>query len=115
MLNPEEVARAYFACMLAGDPAVVELFADDAVLCGLGRRIEGRTAVREFYERAIADAAPQPRVTMLLADAQHAVAELWIGLADGSEMHVLDLFDVTDGQIQSLTYFVADHPARGSE
>ena len=41
--------------MSAGDPAVVELFGDDAELVGLGQRVHGIDAIRTFYERSIAD------------------------------------------------------------
>lgn len=103
----QELARSYFERMQAGDPKVVELFADDAVLVGLGRRIEGIDAVRAFYERSIAEAGPQPRVEMLVGGDDRALAEIRIALRDG-ELHVVDLFEAREGKITSLTYFVAD-------
>lgn len=106
-MSAEELARTYFERMQAGDPSVVELFADDAVLVGLGRRVEGIDAVRAFYERSIAEAGPQPRVELLVGDGDRALAEIRITLRDG-ELHVVDLFEARDGRIASLTYFLAD-------
>lgn len=106
-MTAEELARTYFERMQASDVSVVELFAEDAALVGLGRRVEGIAAIRAFYERSIAEAAPQPRVEMLLAEGDRAVAELRIALADG-ELHVVDLFEARDGKIGTLTYFLAD-------
>ncbi len=58
--EPKTVAESYFACMRAGDVAVVDLFHEDAVLRGLGFRKQGREQIREFYAGAIAGARPSP-------------------------------------------------------
>lgn len=36
--------------------------------------------------------------------------EIRISLTDGSALHVLDLFVVNHGLIDSLNYFISDHP-----
>ena len=109
--GPADVARAYFACMRAGDLAVVDLFHDDAVLKGLGQVTRGRDAIRAFYTGAIQEGRPQPGEPLaLLSDASQAFAQIEIRLGDGSVVHAVDLFEVEDGRIRSLTYFIADHP-----
>lgn len=108
----EKVVREYFSRMQAGDKDVYELFHDDAVLNGLGRRTTGRKAIREFYSRAIDEGAPQPRLAgPLLREGNRVAGEIHIGLADGTALHVMDLFEVEAGRIRSLTYFLASEPA----
>ena len=109
--SAEDVVRAYFARMQAGDRNVHELFHEDAVLNGLGRRRTGREAIRRFYGRAIDEGAPQPRlVGPLLGDGSRVAAEIHIDLTDGQTLHVMDLFDVEAGRIRCLTYFLAQAP-----
>ena len=45
----------------------------------------------------------------LLVSGSRVAAEIRIQLADGTSMHVVDLFHVEDELIRTLTYFVADH------
>ena len=98
--------------MRAGDTGVADLFREDGFLLGLGMRTQGREAIRAFYTKSIATGGPQPRPAgPLLGDANRVAAEIFIDLADGTTMHVVDLFVVKDGLIQSLNYFVADEPA----
>ena len=108
--QPEQVVRNYFSRMLDRDPAVVDLFHDDASLVGLGGVKRGKAEIREFYEGTISGASPAPAlVGDLLVAGPRVGAEIDIALANGSTVHVLDLFVVEDGLIRSLTYFVADH------
>ena len=111
MSAAREVVEAYFAHMRAGDVEVAELFRDDAQLIGLGTVVRGRPAIRQFYEESIRSGRPQPAlVGDLMVDGQRVAAELHIGLAGDSTLHVVDLFEVDGESIVSLTYFVADHP-----
>ena len=111
MSGPADVAKEYFARMRAGDLRVLELFHDDAVLKGLGQVTVGRDAIRAFYTSAIENGRPQPSEPIsLLADAGRAFAEVNIRLGDGGSVHAVDLFEVEDGRIRTLTYFIADHP-----
>jgi len=108
--DPEAVVQEYFARVRAGGDGVADLFHDDGRLVGLGAVVEGRAAITAFYAGAVEDARPAPRLLgPLLVNGDRVAAEIAIGLADGSELHVCDLFEVTDGRIRSLTYFVADH------
>mgnify|MGYP002525254029 CR=1 FL=1 len=58
--TPESIAREYFARIRARNLDVSKLFCEDAVLLGLGDRVRGRQALRDFYGAAIRDARPTP-------------------------------------------------------
>jgi hypothetical protein len=109
--SPAEVAEGYFACMRNGDAGVAELFHEDARLVGLGTIVSGRPAIAEFYGQAIRNASPAPRpVAPLAVEGNRVLAEVYIDLANGITMHVIDLFEIDGELIRSLTYFVSDHP-----
>ena len=109
--SPSEVAESYFNCMRNGDAGVAQLFHEDARLVGLGTIVRGRPAIAEFYGHSIRNASPAPRPAAPLAvEGNRVLAEVFIDLANGVTMHVVDLFEVDDGLIRSLTYFVSDHP-----
>lgn len=109
-VGPEEVVHAYFACMRSGGAGVADLFHEHGRLVGLGAVVEGCAAIATFYAGAVEGARPAPRLLgPLLVAGERVVAEIAIGLADGTELHVCDLFEVADGRIRSLTYFVAEH------
>jgi hypothetical protein len=109
--TPTETAEAYFACMRNGDTGVAAQFHEDAKLIGLGTIISGRAAIAEFYTQSIRNASPAPRPAAPIAvEGNRVLAEVYIDLANGITMHVIDVFVVDDGLIRSLTYFVSDHP-----
>jgi len=109
MMAAEDVAKEYFRRMQAGEP-VVQLFAEDAELIGLGSRVSGRDAIGHFYAQARRDSSPRPEVLALVADGGRVLAEAYIHLASGERMHVVDRFEVEGDLIRSLTYFTADYP-----
>ena len=110
-MTPEQVVEAYFARMREHDLEVVKLFHDDAVLLGLGMRVTGHEAIREFYERAIAGGGPQPRPAgPLLSDGRRVAAEIHIDLSNGTTLHVVDMFHIENGRIRMLNYFTAEEP-----
>jgi hypothetical protein len=111
MSRPEVVAREYFVRMQARDLSVVDLFDDDAVLRGLGDRIEGKPGLRDFYREAIENRGPEPDHLILISEGSRVAAEIEIRLLDGQTAHAIDLFEIEDGQIRTLTCFTADHPA----
>jgi hypothetical protein len=106
----EDVAKEYFRRMQAGEP-VVQLFAEDGELIGLGSRVSGRKSIGEFYAQARRDSSPRPEVLTLFADGARVLAEAYIHLANGDRMHVVDRFEVEGDLIRSLTYFTAEYPA----
>lgn len=108
----KKIAERYFACMKAGDLAVLDLFADDALLQGLGMRKQGRAEIEAFYSGVIAGARPSPSPAgPLLGEGNRALAEVVIELGDGTKIPAIDVFIVEGGRIQSLTYYIADIPA----
>ena len=110
-IDAKSVVSEYFSRVRARDIGVVDLFHDEAVLCGLGARRSGRGEIFDFYRNTIERAGPVPReVGPLLSDGRRVAAEIRIGLSDGASVHVIDLFVVEAGRIQSLTYFLASHP-----
>ncbi len=110
--TPEKVAREYFSRVRARDLGVVDLFSEDAVLLGLGARVHGRAAIREFYSKSISDAGPTPSEPIaLFSEAGRVFAEVYIQLNDGTKIHAIDVFEVEAGLIRSLLYFIADYPA----
>ena len=109
--SPGEVAEAYFTCMRNGDTAVAALFHEDAQLVGLGTIVSGRATIAEFYTQSIRNASPAPRAAAPIAvEGDRVLAEVYIDLANGITMHVVDLFEIDGDLIRSLTYFVSDHP-----
>ena len=97
--------------MRNGDAGVAELFNDDARLVGLGTIVSGRPAIAEFYAQSIRNASPTPKPAAPLAvEGNRVLAEVYIDLANGITMHVIDLFEIDGDLIRSLTYFVSDHP-----
>ncbi len=108
--SPSDTVLAYFERIRSRDPGVADLFHASGELIGLGGVTSGREAIRAFYAESIANASPTPElVGGLLASGARVAAEIRIALADGTSVHVVDLFVVEAGLIRSLTYFVADH------
>ncbi len=109
--DPITVADEYFARMRAGDIGVLDLFHDDAKLQGLGMLTMGKEAIREFYTDIIASAGPTPReLGPKVAQGDRVFAEVLIDLGNELTIHAIDVFEVVDGRIKSLTYFTADYP-----
>ena len=107
--SAEATVRFCFERIRARDADVADLFHESGELVGLGRSTAGRERIRAFYSRSIADASPTPElVGELLASGNRVAAEIRISLADGTSLHVVDLFVVDCGLIRLLTYFVAD-------
>ena len=110
----ESIAREYFARMRGRDLGVAELFYEDAVLLGLGTRVHGRPAIRDFYAKAISDMRPTPSEPIaIFAEGGRVFAEIQIQVSEGPPIHAIDVFEVEAGLIRSLTYFIADYPADG--
>ncbi len=108
--EPASVASEYFSRMQAGDKSVVDLFHDDATLIGLGTTRSGKDAIREFYHGVIERAGPSPRSAgPLLAGGSRVAAEVYIDLSDDVSVHAVDIFEVEEGRIRSLTYFLCAH------
>jgi len=108
--QPTTVVTEYFRRVSAKDPRIAELFAPDASLVGLGTTVTGRDAIAEFYRESVERASPSPTVVgALMVDGSRVAAEIVIALTNMAPLHVIDLFEVKDGLINSLTYFLSDH------
>ena len=108
--DPSSVVAEYFSRMRARDVDVVDLFHDDASLVGLGALRSGRDSIDAFYRGVIERAGPVPRQAgPLLATGSRVAAEIYIDLPGGPTIHAVDLFQIEDGRIRSLTYFLASH------
>jgi hypothetical protein len=108
--DPASVVTDYFSRARAGDVSIVDLFHDDATLIGLGKTTTGRDAIREFYNGVIERAGPSPTLGgPLLTQGNRVAAEIIIKLSGGAVVHAVDLFEVEDGRIRSLTYFICSH------
>jgi hypothetical protein len=106
--TPLGVVREYFARVRARDPGIADLFHEDARLVGLGALRQGRPAILEFYGDVFRRAGPSPRIVgELLASGARVAAEIEIELAGGASVHAVDLFEIEDGRIRCLTYFLA--------
>lgn len=109
--DPITVVENYFAKIRAQDLDVANLFHENAELLGLGMRVSGRKAIREFYAHSIETGGPQPSLAgPLITDGRRVAAEIYIDLADGSQLHVVDMFHIENGRIRLLNYFTADEP-----
>lgn len=112
--TPESIAREYFARMRAQDPDVAELFEEDACLLGLGSRVRGKPAIRDFYAGAMRASRPTPSEPVtVFAQGNRVFAEIHIQMSDAAPIHAIDVFEVEAGRIRSLTYFIADYPSEG--
>ena len=75
-MTPTEVVEAYFEKMRAGDATVADLFDESAELLGLGNRVCGREAIRDFYAGAIERGGPQPQLAgPLMSDGRRVAAD----------------------------------------
>ena len=79
----------------------------------MGRVAKGRDAVRSFYEQAVTEQAPRPEPVMVVGEGDRVLGEIKVRFADGRVSHIVDLFEVRDGRIAALTYFIADYPVTG--
>ena len=113
-MTPEEIARSYFARMRAGQ-RVDDMFTDDAELRGFGNRVTGKVAIAEMYAGVQATATPQPEIVTIITAGNRAFGEVEVALADGTSLHVVDVFDIEGDLIKSLTYFNADYPRATSD
>jgi hypothetical protein len=104
-MRGEQRIREVFVRVGRGDLGAADLYADDAVLAyGKGGRVEGREAIRAFYERIIDSIHPQPSVEAVLESHPLYVAILDVPTTDGGH-RTLDLFELGEGGIQRLEIY----------
>ena len=98
--------RAVFDRVRDGDASAADLYVDDGVIVygGEGARVEGREAIRAFYQGAIDAIRPQPVVEAVLEAPPLYVALVDVP-ADGVHHRALDLFEVHDDGIRRLEIY----------
>jgi hypothetical protein len=105
-LQGSDRVRAVFARVGVGDLSVADLYAEHATIVfgdAPDARVEGREAIRAFYEQAVA-MRPQPRVEDMVEVPPFYAAVVDVPVADG-HIRALDVFEVDDGGIRSLRIF----------
>lgn len=105
-MEPEEIVRELFGRVRAGDTAVADLYAADAVLDTGSDRVVGREAIREYYARVV-QSGIQPNIEALYTKPPMLAAQLCV-TTPGGEVRVLDLFEVDAGEVRSLRVFHRD-------
>jgi hypothetical protein len=105
-LQGADRVRAVFARVRDGDAGAADLYAEDGVILygGEGARVEGREAIRAFYQGAIDAIRPQPVVEAVLE-----APPLYVVLVDvpseGVHHRALDLFEVDERGIRRLEIY----------
>lgn len=103
--HPIERVRTVFDRVRATDPTVADLYNDDAVVNVGGQTFRGRDAIRGFYLRTFERAGPQPRVRYTLGDWPFVAAVLDVEMSDGSMVSAVDLFELDESGIASMTAY----------
>ena len=106
-LRGADRVREVFARVRNGDASVADLYADDGVIVygdGAGDRVEGREAIRAFYQGTIDSMHPQPKVDAVLESPPWYVALVDVPTTDHHH-HALDLFEVDEVGIRRLEIY----------
>ena len=106
-LQGADRVREVFIRVRNGDASVADLYADDGVIVygdGEGDRIEGRDAIRAFYQGTIDAMHPQPTVEAVLEAPPMYVALVEVP-TDGVHHRALDLFEVDEDGIRRLEIY----------
>jgi len=103
-LQGTERVREVFNRVRNGDNRVADLYAEDGVVVTAGHQIEGREAIRAFYQRAIDSIHPKPEVQAVLEAPPHYVVLVDVP-NDQGRMRALDVFELGDDGIHRLEIF----------
>ena len=109
MLDPElrgaDRVREVFARVARGDLGVADLYAEDGVIVyGSGDRVEGREAIRAFYQRAIDALLPKPSIEAIIEGPPLYVVVVDVPTST-TRYRALDLFEVDDEGIRKLEIY----------
>jgi len=97
--------REVFARVGRGDPGAADLYAEDGVITYAGGgRVEGRAAIRAFYEQMIGTLHPQPHVQAVLEAPPLYVVVLDVP-TEATVYRAVDLFEVDDTGIRRLEIY----------
>jgi uncharacterized protein (TIGR02246 family) len=105
-MTGEQRVRGVFAAVAAGDaPAAAALYAPDGVIqYSADAVVEGRDAIRAFYQLMIDSISPQPSVEAVLAQHPRYVAIVNVPTGDGFR-RAADHFTLGDAGIVRLEIF----------
>jgi ketosteroid isomerase-like protein len=101
--GPDRV-REVFARVHAGDDRVADLYAEDGVVQVAGHEIQGREAIRAFYQRTIDTIHPQPEVQEVLESENLYIAVVHVP-TDSGVQNAIDLFELGEDGIRRLVIF----------
>lgn len=106
-LQGADRVREVFTRVRNGDASVADLYADDGVVVygdGEGDRVEGRDAIRAFYQATFDAIRPQPTVEAVLERPPYFVALVDVP-SDDFHYRALDLFEVDEAGIRRLEIY----------
>jgi hypothetical protein len=107
-LDPElrgaDRVREVFDRVRNGDNRVADLYAEDGVVLAGTHRVEGREAIRAFYQQTIDSIRPQPQVEAVLESPPYYSVIVEVPTSAG-HMHALDLFQLGDDGITQLEIY----------
>jgi hypothetical protein len=104
-LQGADRVREVFARVCRGDAAgVANLYAEGGKIRFTGGEVQGRVAIRGFYQGAIDNLHPQPRVEDILEKAGRYVAIVDVP-NDKGRTRAADLFELGEEGIRQLDIF----------
>lgn len=104
-LRGADRVREVFARVRNADPAVADLYTEDAILLyGRNGSAIGREEIRAFYVRTFETLSPEPHVEAVLEEPPRFVAIVDVPTADRHH-RALDLFELGDDGIRRLEIF----------
>ena len=104
-LQGAERVREVFARVRNADPAVADLYTEDAIiLYGQNGQVVGREEIRAFYVRTFEAISPQPQVEAVLEEPPRFVAI--VDVPTGDRHHrAIDLFELDSNGIRRLEIY----------
>ena len=100
--HEEGIVREVFARVRNRDPAVADLYHQDATLTANDIVHEGREAIRAFYLGVFSGSGPHPQVRGMWNSGSVYAALLEVSRDSGGVIHAVDVFDVDSGGIRSM-------------
>jgi hypothetical protein len=100
--HEEGIVREVFARVRNRDPAVADLYHQDATLTANDTVHEGREAIRAFYLGVFSGSGPHPQVRGLWNGGSVYAALLEVSRDSGGVIHAVDVFDVDNAGIRSM-------------
>ena len=106
-LRGADRVREVFDRVRNGDNGVADLYAEDGVIVTGGHRVEGREAIRAFYQSTIDAIHPRPEVEAVLEARPHYVVLVDVP-TDRGHLRALDVFELGDDGIRRLEIFTRE-------